>query len=183
MEVAASGYVKEFEDPEDSEFQSEDDRSESEDKNDNHHELNDNNDEDSRKTEKTPILETCFDLQKELQNFANVSENEPSSRSDVVVSHHEPLDEIDSQEVDELSESMNDWSGIRTKSHGAASLASMSTIHPDVIKQRVKKGITKRQNMQATQRIRAKGDASAVTRKKRENKELIRADGIWGWDN
>ena len=37
--------------------------------------------------------------------------------------------------------------------------------------------------MQAVQRIREKGEASATTRKKRENKDLIRSDGIWGWDN
>ena len=61
--------------------------------------------------------------------------------------------------------------------------ASMSTNHPDVIKQRVKSTKIERQNMQAVQRIRAKGEASATTRKKRENKDLIRSDGIWGWDN
>ena len=37
--------------------------------------------------------------------------------------------------------------------------------------------------MQAVQRIRAKGEASAATRKKREDKDLIRSEGIWGWDN
>ncbi len=90
---------------------------------------------------------------------------------------------LEGEDVAELSEMLTDWSGIKAKSRGAASVASMSTIHPDVIKQRVKKTITKRQNVQAVQRIRAKGEASAATRKKRENKELIRADGIWGWDN
>lgn len=88
------------------------------------------------------------------------------------------------EDVAELSNMVTDWTGIRiTKSHGAASLASMSTIHPDVIKQRVKKTITRQQNAQAVHRIRAKGEASAATRKRRENKDLIRSDGIWGWDN
>jgi hypothetical protein len=65
----------------------------------------------------------------------------------------------------------------------AGSVTSISTIHPDVIKKRVKKTFERRQNAEALTRIRAKGDASAVTRKRRENKDLVRADGIWGWDN
>lgn len=98
------------------------------------------------------------------------------------VCNEEPTLE-DAEDVEQLTEMLTDWSGIKTKIRGTGSTASMSTIHPDVIKQRVKSTITKRQNIQAVQRIRAKGEASAATRKKRENKEMIRADGIWGWDN
>ena len=120
-------------------------------------------------TEKVPIQEP-LPLELEQEKSEHILELMP-----------EPLE--GDEEVAELSEMLTDWSGIKAKSRGAASVASMSTIHPDVIKQRVKKTITKRQNVQAVQRIRAKGEASAATRKKRENKDLIRSDGIWGWDN
>lgn len=93
------------------------------------------------------------------------------------------LDPEDGEDVAELTDMLTDWTGIKSKNRGTGSTASMSTIHPDIVKQRVKKTITKRQNVQAVQRIRAKGEASAATRKKRENKDLIRSDGIWGWDN
>nr|CAG4646180.1 EOG090X04DJ [Macrothrix elegans] len=93
------------------------------------------------------------------------------------------VDEKEAEEVEKVADMMEDWSGIKKGIRGASSVTSMSTIHPDVIKQRVKKNITRRENQQALQRIRAKGEANALTRKKRENKDLIRADGIWGWDN
>lgn len=93
------------------------------------------------------------------------------------------LDPEDGEDVAELTDMLTDWTGIKSKNRGAGSTASLSTIHPDVVKERVKKTITKRQNFQAVQRIRAKGEASAATRKKRENKDLIRSDGVWGWDN
>ena len=66
---------------------------------------------------------------------------------------------------------------------GSYATSTTSTIHPDVIKERVKKTIVRRDVVQSLSRIRAKGEASAATRKKRENKDLIRSDGIWGWDN
>lgn len=86
-------------------------------------------------------------------------------------------------EVGELAAVVEDWSGIRTRTKGTSSVTSMSTIHPDIIKARVKKTITHQQLTQSLQRIRAKGEANAVTRKKRANKEQCRPGGIWGWDN
>nr|CAG4650080.1 EOG090X04DJ [Sida crystallina] len=85
------------------------------------------------------------------------------------------------ENVDELE----DWQSLRhrQRSKASGSVTSMSTIHPDVIKKQVKKNFERRQNVETLSRIRAKGEASAVTRKRRENKDLVRSDGIWGWDN
>nr|SVE75058.1 EOG090X04DJ [Daphnia dolichocephala] len=200
VEVAASGHVKELEDELDEDF---------EDKSDDDLEVEKDNEcsrEEKVSQEITEKLETpladnvkevteitvgpalpaenkeavdeILPMAKEVQEFFD----EPCNANSIpIVSGEKPLE--DGEDVEKLSEMLTDWSGIKTKNRGTGSTASMSTIHPDVVKQRVKSTITKRQNIQAVQRIRAKGEASAATRKKRENKELIRADGIWGWDN
>jgi len=66
---------------------------------------------------------------------------------------------------------------------GASSTAS--TIAPEVIKKRVKASLEKKKRVMETRRIRAKGDANAVTRQRRENKHEISASkdaAFWGDD-
>ncbi|CAG9565872.1 unnamed protein product [Danaus chrysippus] len=58
------------------------------------------------------------------------------------------------------------------------SYTSASTIAPEVVKQQVKKNLEAKQKKAV-----AKGEASAVTRQRRDNRETIReSHGIWGWD-
>nr|CAG4643875.1 EOG090X04DJ [Lepidurus arcticus] len=64
---------------------------------------------------------------------------------------------------------------------GPGSCASTATIDSDIIRQKVKQRINKQERETELKRVRAKGEASAVTRKRNENKDLIKADGIWGW--
>lgn len=60
---------------------------------------------------------------------------------------------------------------------------SASTIAPEVVKQQVKKNLELRQKKMDRKRAIAKGEASAVTRSRRDNKETIReSHGLWGWD-
>lgn len=193
VEVAASGYVKELEDELDGDYDEESDGDvdvEKDRENFNDEKISQEIAEEVEHV-KEPMQLTSEQL---LCGKDRIDEphddlipavhevQEPLDRDYVPIARSEELIE-DAEDVEQLSEMLTDWSGIKTKNRGTGSTASMSTIHPDVIKQRVKSTITKRQNMQAVQRIRAKGEASAATRKKRENKELIRADGIWGWDN
>jgi len=66
---------------------------------------------------------------------------------------------------------------------GASSTAS--TIAPEVIKKRVKASLDRKKRAMDTKRIRAKGDANAVTRQRRENKHEISASkdaAFWGDD-
>nr|CAG4649248.1 EOG090X04DJ [Scapholeberis mucronata]SVE93552.1 EOG090X04DJ [Scapholeberis mucronata] len=201
VEVAASGFVKELEEFEDFEFPSDDGDKDQE------FEISKQSEED---TQPLPTEDVSKDLRnddkgtdlpphqtttkeqsvtKSIQEYLNseIPEGEaiiPDSNLEYTGQERlSPVAPEDTEDVAELSDLITDWSGIKTKSRGAASATSMSTIHPDVIKQRVKKTIVRRQNAQTVQRIRAKGEASAATRKKRENKDLIRSDGIWGWDN
>ncbi|VVC92062.1 unnamed protein product [Leptidea sinapis] len=63
------------------------------------------------------------------------------------------------------------------------SYTSASTIAPDVVKQQVKKNLEQRQKKVERKKAVAKGEASAGTRVKRENRETIReSHGLWGWD-
>ncbi|CAG4935940.1 unnamed protein product [Colias eurytheme] len=63
------------------------------------------------------------------------------------------------------------------------SYTSASTIAPDVVKQQVKKNLEQRQKKMERKKAIAKGEASAVTRHRRDNRETIReSHGLWGWD-
>lgn len=67
-----------------------------------------------------------------------------------------------------------------TRSIRSASTAA--TIAPDVIKKRTKLALDKRERSQ-TKRALAKGEASAVTRIRRDNRaEIKESTGIWGWE-
>ncbi|KAJ0174953.1 hypothetical protein K1T71_009094 [Dendrolimus kikuchii] len=60
---------------------------------------------------------------------------------------------------------------------------SASTIAPEVVKQQVKKNLEIRQKKMERKKAIAKGEASAVTRQRRDNRETIReSHGLWGWD-
>ncbi|XP_026749920.1 serine/threonine-protein kinase RIO2 [Galleria mellonella] len=63
------------------------------------------------------------------------------------------------------------------------SYTSASTIAPEVVKQQVKKNLETRQKKMERKKAVAKGEASAVTRARRDNRETIReSHGLWGWD-
>ncbi|KAL6258563.1 hypothetical protein P5V15_010518 [Pogonomyrmex californicus] len=62
------------------------------------------------------------------------------------------------------------------------STSTAATIAPDVIKRRTKLALDKREKNQS-KRILVKGEASAVTRIRRDNRATIKeSTGIWGWE-
>ncbi|KAG5316012.1 RIOK2 kinase, partial [Acromyrmex insinuator] len=62
------------------------------------------------------------------------------------------------------------------------SVSTAATIAPDVIKKRTKLALDKRERSQAKRAL-AKGEASAVTRIRRDNRATIKdSTGIWGWE-
>lgn len=62
------------------------------------------------------------------------------------------------------------------------SVSTTATIAPDVIKKRTKLALDKRERSR-TKRILVKGEASAVTRIRRDNRATIKeSTGIWGWE-
>ncbi|XP_018907900.2 uncharacterized protein RIOK2 [Bemisia tabaci] len=64
------------------------------------------------------------------------------------------------------------------------SVSTTSTIAPEIIRDRVKKALMKRAKVAERQRCKAKGEASATTRRRRENQANIKesSTGIWGDD-
>lgn len=62
------------------------------------------------------------------------------------------------------------------------STSTAATIAPDVIKRRTKLALDKRERSQAKRAL-VKGEASAVTRVRRDNRATIKeSTGIWGWE-
>ncbi|KAK3919505.1 Serine/threonine-protein kinase RIO2 [Frankliniella fusca] len=80
-----------------------------------------------------------------------------------------------------VSESMSDVFSVRTaRTNG---LSTASTISPNVIKTRVQVALNRREKQAERKRIQAKGEASAVTRSRRDNAKTIKeSNGLWGWD-
>lgn len=63
------------------------------------------------------------------------------------------------------------------------SVSTTTTIAPEIIRDRVKRDLVKRGKTATRQRCLAKGEASATTRNRRENRDTInQSTGIWGWE-
>lgn len=92
----------------------------------------------------------------------------------------------DSEEYKSLSENDDCESVTSSKVcysdiHSVRSMSTATTIPPEVIRDRVKKSLVKRERATVRHRKLAKGEASAVNRQRRENKSTIKDSfGIWG---
>lgn len=92
----------------------------------------------------------------------------------------------DSEEYISLSENDDNESIASSKVcysdiHSVRSMSTTTTIPPEVIRDRVKKALEKRERAKVRHRNLAKGEASAVNRQRRENKDTIKDSfGIWG---
>lgn len=63
------------------------------------------------------------------------------------------------------------------------STTTAATIAPEIIKKKVKAALQKREKREQSRRILVKGEANAVTRIRRENRDTIKqSTGIWGWE-
>lgn len=92
----------------------------------------------------------------------------------------------DSEEYVSLSENDDCESVVSSKVcysdiHSVRSMSTATTIPPEVIRDRVKKSLEKRERATVRHRKLAKGEASAVNRQRRDNKDTIKDSfGIWG---
>lgn len=74
---------------------------------------------------------------------------------------------------------------IRFYSHTCSvrTTSSAATIAPEEIRSRVKKSLERRERASQKKRVTVKGEASAVTRSRRDNMDTIKqCDGIWSWE-
>ncbi|XP_015181055.1 PREDICTED: serine/threonine-protein kinase RIO2 [Polistes dominula] len=81
------------------------------------------------------------------------------------------------KEVDSSEENVNE--DARTTRSAVSTIIS-----PDDIKKRTKRSLEKREKKSQSRKILVKGEASAVTRVRRENRDVIKqsTEGIWGYD-
>lgn len=92
----------------------------------------------------------------------------------------------DSEEYISLSENDDNESIASSKVcysdiHSVRSMSTATTIPPEVIRDRVRQSLEKRERAKVRHRKLAKGEASAVNRQRRENKDTIKDSfGIWG---
>jgi RIO kinase 2 len=84
--------------------------------------------------------------------------------------------------LDQPSKSQN-YCSESVSGFSCISRSTAATIAPEVIKDRLKKSFQKSDKINAKKRIRAKGEASATTRQRRDNSDTIKhSTGIWGWE-
>merc|ERR1719295_2034558 len=119
-------------------------------------------------------LETSFHhsivapVNNERNSEEGVGEEEEREGQDDMLA---PLKSINKLSLPFRDDTNDDTKSIRSVRTYASS--SGSTIAPDVIKRRVKASLEKKKRHQETRRVRAKGDANAVTRQRRENRHEI----------
>lgn len=115
------------------------------------------------------------------ENAATVEErNEPAScdLSSTEIEVHNTQEESALGVKDEI---VFDKDCFDTRSMWSAS--TTSTIAPEVIKRRIKLTLDKRDKNNQSRKIAVKGEASAVTRARRDNRATIKeSTGIWGWE-
>lgn len=110
---------------------------------------------------------SCSDEEKELKD------------NDVELLPYGSDKKISVSEIDSLSE----FNEPPLHAVSVRSFSTASTIAPEVVKARVRKALISREKKELRKRVVAKGEASATTRNRRENRETIKeCDGIWGWD-
>lgn len=128
--------------------------------------------------------------QKDVKFLKHVTDGSNEEGVEISKQVSEWVDNTDSQRshlysevLSEKHDSDDDVKSIVTESdfHSVRSVSTTSTIPPEVIRSRVKKALEKREKAVTRQRCLAKGEASAVTRKRRENRDTIKeSSGIWG---
>ena len=207
-EIRASGITRQDEkellmelsktgENETNENESEDDSSEEQSE-----ESDDNENNEHEPTEKNIPLEDIEYLKKEVDRSTAaamtktvtpmkteiyIKDNEYDSMTATVtnlkIDSNEPHDIIDNAEVCLKSDhkDIDSISSMKVPSSRYAPSSVASTIAPEVIKARVKASLEKRKRNQQMKRIRTKGDTSAVTRQRNENKNEIKTstDAFW----
>ncbi|XP_047004277.1 serine/threonine-protein kinase RIO2 [Schistocerca americana] len=134
-------------------------------------------------------------LQKCEENYEKLCQNTAEQLSRVIKFKDE-IEEHDKEDCEgsamglshsDYSDDDNtrDCNSVTTGSFDTRSFRSTSTaatIAPQAIQSRVKKSLMKREAVLARHRMRVKGEASAVTRARRDNNDTIKqSTGIWGW--
>jgi len=180
VEIAASGFTKEMDEDlnevihtKKAESDDEDDDDDDEDEAD-----EERGEEDEKVVPKESLKENVASeesAEKAPEELENLQEEFSTALAELKLDDgSEPAKRLSSR-LDSCSESVSGFSMV--------SRSTVATIAPEVIRDRVKKSFQRVDKMHSKKRIQAKGEASATTRQRRENRDNIRqTQGIWGWE-
>ncbi|XP_066591960.1 uncharacterized protein RIOK2 [Prorops nasuta] len=127
----------------------------------------------------------------------SVEENQSINKDDKIhkknkISISENLNSIDENNetrfdslpnTDNISDKSSAYKNYTCDMKSVRSTSTTSTIPPDVIKKRTKLALDKRAKKAISRKILIKGEASATTRVRRENRDTVKqSSGIWGWE-
>lgn len=119
---------------------------------------------------------SCSDKQSNTKNECE------RNNEDVTLENVIPNEEYNDCTLYGLSNTKDKAIYVSDETRSVRSISTAATIAPDVIKKRTKLALDKRERSQA-KRILVKGEASAVTRVRRDNRATIKeSTGIWGWE-
>lgn len=138
-----------------------------------------------------PIKEAVLNNDnKHLKEISTVScsgkqdntENERERNNENIMKNEANEERNDCASYDLASSTEDETVYVYDDTRSIRSISTAATIAPDVIKKRTKLALDKRERSQ-TKRALVKGEASAVTRIRRDNRATIKeSTGIWGWE-
>lgn len=143
--------------------------------------------EELRKEVEDMVNELQCEVQNSEESGINRSSATDANRMSETTSatQNDPVNSETSQ-AEEACETKQHSSGrIRSYSHTCSvrSTSTAATIAPEEIRSRVKKSLERRERASQKKRLTVKGEASAVTRSRRDNMDTIKqCDGIWSWE-
>lgn len=128
----------------------------------------------------------CEVQNSEEPGISGISASDTNRLSEATAAtQNDPVNSETSQ-TEETCETKQDCSRrIRFYSHtcSVSTTSSAATIAPEEIRSRVKKSLERRERASQKKRVTVKGEASAVTRSRRDNMDTIKqCDGIWSWE-
>ncbi|XP_012250754.2 serine/threonine-protein kinase RIO2 [Athalia rosae] len=110
-------------------------------------------------------------------------QNEVICKDNAINKIIKPIEKLNEIKTDAASDDESMYSRAFSKAPSIRSVSTATTIAPEVIKQRVKFSLEKRAKKSLPRKLLAKGEASAATRVRRENRDNIKQSsgaGLWG---
>lgn len=118
----------------------------------------------------------CFE--KMSTTICSEQQNNENIENMIDKEHSNALYDLSSKTVEDKAAYISDYDDIES----IRSISTAATIAPEVIKKRVKVALDNREKKNQSKRKLVKGEASAVTRIRRENRDTVKESltGIWG---
>lgn len=170
VEISASGFTKEMEEDLNEVLHTEEQDDEEDEEGDDEAKQETKVKQEDTDNENTDLEKLQNEVSSALKELKVEDEDEKETEEDI----HELPGRCMKQRLDScMAESISGFS--------MCSRSTQATIAPEVIRNRVKKSFEKGDKMQVRRRVQAKGEASATTRQRRENRDTIKqSQGIWG---